>query len=191
MNDVIRTFIALKIKPGPELVKLIATFKQELEREAIKWTDLNNMHLTIKFIGNTSPDQVNQVKAVLADITSQFPVFLLYLNGVGSFQKGGNPNVLFVKIDSSDVLKELAEEIDNQLQPFGFQKESRRFNPHLTLGRIKYLKEKSVFKRLTENFKQYPVQNETCRQITYYQSVLKPQGAVYKSLAEFKLQEGR
>lgn len=188
MDSLLRTFIALKITPGPGLVKTVSTFRQELRAEAVKWVDMQSMHLTVKFIGDTTPEQVDQIKGVLGDIAGRFPVFSFSLCGVGFFQRGGQPSVLFVKTGSAEILNELASRIDDQLQLFGFEKESRFFNPHLTLGRIKHLKEKPAFLRLTEKFGQYPVQEVICRQVIFYQSVLMPQGPLYKPLAEIKLQ---
>ena len=188
MNNLLRTFIAVKITPQPGLVRLVNEFRQELRGEAVKWVDLQNMHLTVKFIGDTTPEQVDQIKSVLGDIAYRFPVFSFSLDGVGFFQRGGQPSVLFIKTDTAEILNKLASGIDDQLQLIGFEKESRRFSPHLTLGRIKYLKEKSSFLRLTEKFGQYPVQEVVCRQVIFYQSVLMPQGPLYKPLAEIKLQ---
>lgn len=188
MNDILRTFIAIKITPQPALVNLAETFRRELRGEAIKWVDMNSMHLTVKFIGDTSHAQVDQIRDVLEDIASKWPVFTFCLDGVGFFQRGGQPTVLFVKTLFTEPLKELALKIDDRLQLFGIEKESRRFSPHLTLGRIKYLKGKAAFMRLAENFRQYPVQEVHCSQFIFFHSVLKPQGPLYKPLAELKLQ---
>jgi 2'-5' RNA ligase len=190
MNDLLRTFIAIKITPQPELAKIINTLQQELRGEAIKWVELNNMHITVKFLGDTSCGQADQVITALSDVAARFPVFSFDLNGVSFFQKGSQPRVLFVKTGSSEMLNKLAEEIENDLLSLGYAKESRGFSPHLTIGRIKYLKERSAFKRVIEKFRQYHLQNELCRQIIFYQSLLKPQGPVYKPLAELKFNEG-
>lgn len=187
MSDLLRTFIAFKVKPESELLKILSLFKQELNGENIKWVDPGNMHLTLKFLGDTLPGQVSLIRTVLERVAGTFPVISFKLNGVGYFQRGRFPNVIFIKADNSELLCKLAEEIDNQLQEFGFPKEQKRFNPHLTIGRIKYLNDKFEFKRLVESYKYYQFQKEICREIIFYRSILKPQGAEYKSLAQFEL----
>jgi RNA 2',3'-cyclic 3'-phosphodiesterase len=65
MNDVIRTFIAIKTEPQTELVKLITLFQKELKDEDIKWVYPENMHITVKFLGDTSIEQVSQITDIL------------------------------------------------------------------------------------------------------------------------------
>jgi len=189
MNDVIRTFIAIKTELQPELVKIITLFQKELKNEAIRWVDPQNMHITVKFIGDTSREQVSQVTDILKIVAGRFPVFSFNLNGVGFFRKDGQPNVLFVKAGSYDILNELAEEIENRLQPIGFPGELRPFHPHLTMGRIRYLNDKAAFKSLIDKYRQISALNETCRQLIFYQSILNSRGSVYKPLAEFQFGE--
>lgn len=181
MHD-LRTFIAVKIEPRHSLIQLMHQLKKSFSEESIKWVAENNFHLTLKFLGGTSPQQMNEIKAVLQNIGRSFPAFHFDLKGIGYFKRKGQPRVLFIKIEKDALLKQLAAEIDTQFSLLGFEKENRPFNPHLTLGRIKFLKNKSRFYSIAEKYSAKHVQQATIHEIILYQSILKPQGAHYKPL---------
>jgi RNA 2',3'-cyclic 3'-phosphodiesterase len=181
MHD-LRTFIAVKIEPRHSLVQLMHQLKKAFSEESIKWVAENNFHLTLKFLGSTSPQQVNEIKAVLQNIGRFFPAFHFDLKGIGYFKRKGQPRVLFIKIEKDALLKQLAAEIDTQVSLLGFEKENRPFNPHLTLGRIKFLKNKSRFYSITEKYSSKHILQTTIHEIILYQSILKPEGAHYEPL---------
>ncbi|MFW6246309.1 MAG: RNA 2',3'-cyclic phosphodiesterase, partial [Tangfeifania sp.] len=103
------------------------------------------------------------------------------------FKRNRQPKVLFVNIEKHEILKQLAAETDAKLYELGFEKEQREFNPHLTLGRIKYLKDKSRFYQTMEEYRNSFIQQVEINEIIYYQSILKPAGAEYKSIEKFGL----
>lgn len=187
MPDSIRTFIAIKIEPQPELSQLVKHLKETFSEEKIKWVEENNFHLTLKFLGDTSPVQVNEVKSVLNETAGNFSALQFDLKGVGFFKRNRQPKVLFVNIENHEILEQLTAEIDEKLSKFGFERDEREFNPHLTLGRIKYLKDKSRFYQTIEAFKSSFLQQVKITEIIYYQSILKPTGAEYKSLSKVSL----
>lgn len=187
MPETIRTFIAVKIEPEPDLLQLIKHFRKTFENEKIKWVDENNLHLTLKFLGDTSPVQVDRVKSILEETAENFSSLRFDLKGVGFFKKNRQPRVLFVNIEKDDILKQLAAEIDAKLSELGFEKEKREFNPHLTFGRIKFLKNKSRFYETIETYKNHFIQQVKINEVIYYQSILKPAGAEYKSIIKVGL----
>ncbi|MFW5756788.1 MAG: 2'-5' RNA ligase family protein, partial [Tangfeifania sp.] len=75
MPEPIRTFIAVKIEPQPALIELLGLLKKTFAHEKIKWVEKNNLHLTLKFLGKTSPVQVEQVKTVLQETADNFTAF--------------------------------------------------------------------------------------------------------------------
>lgn len=187
MPESIRTFIAVKIEPQPALIKLLGHLKKTFDHEKIKWVEKNNLHLTLKFLGDTSPVQVEQVKTVLRETADNFSAFQFDLTGVGFFKKNRQPKVLFVNIEKHEILKQLAAEIDVKLSVLGFEKEQREFSPHLTLGRIKFLKNKPLFYDTINNYPEKLIQQVTINELIYYQSILKPAGAEYKSIEKIEL----
>lgn len=182
-----RTFIAFKIKPQEKLVQLINFFQGSLRGEAIKWVDINNLHLTLKFTGDTSESQIASISNILEEIAARYPVVNLKFRGVGYFKNNSQPSVLFLKIDENNVLINLVRDINTELEKIGFEGESGRYKPHLTLARIKYLNDKSTFYNLTNRFKDDIIQTEEIGHIIFYQSILKPAGADYRELTRKKL----
>jgi len=189
MTNLIRTFIAVKIDTGPVLKKMIQHLKGSLDSSGIKWVDVNNMHLTLKFIGDTMPGQLEQIISVLKEISGSFPVFSFELDGLGYFRSRGVPKVFFIKINENDKLKNLADEINIRLEETGFKREERNFHPHLTIARIKYLKDKQIFYSLTDKYRSYPFQKVPVENIILYHSILKSYGPLYKELAVVRLKE--
>ncbi len=150
MSESYRTFIALKIQPEDKLLHLLGEFKMVLRDEAIKWVEPDSLHITLKFLGDTTTGQVKEVKEILAQIAGEFPDFQFQLKGMGYFKSKGQPRVLFVGIEGFDSLTHLVDNLQNSLEEIGFEKEKRAFKPHLTLARIKLLKNKSKFYSLVE-----------------------------------------
>ncbi len=187
MEKTYRTFIAVKIEPEPELLEQMDSCRENLAGEAIKWVEENNLHLTLKFLGDTTEIQIAEIKKALDKIASQFHPFTFLLEGVGYFKSGGEPKVVFAGIKNFTVLQQLAGDIETGLEKLGFEKETRAFKPHLTLGRIKFLKNKRQFFDCVEKFKNTKFQQVNINEILFYQSILKPHGPVYLPLKTFKL----
>lgn len=187
MPESLRTFIGVKIEPHPPSLNLMNSLKKSLADEKIKWVEPDKMHLTLKFLGDTSPSQVEKIKTILRETGENFSAFDFNLKGVGFFKRNRQPKVLFVNIDNIQVLKQLAHEIDTKISAIGFEKEKREFKPHLTLGRIKYLKNKAQFYKTVEEFSNSFIQQVKINEIIFYQSILKPDGPEYKSLLKVEL----
>jgi RNA 2',3'-cyclic 3'-phosphodiesterase len=182
-----RTFIAIKIKAEPLLIKTIAELKNELEGESLKWVDLQNLHLTLKFLGETSAHQVFKIKKWMSDISLKYQPFTISLEGLGYFKNNGMPRVLFAGINEDGTMTKLAYETGDFLVDHGFEKEKRTFNPHLTLARIKFIKNKKRFFEAINNYRDLTLQQSTVTEIIFFQSNLNPSGPVYHELAVFPM----
>lgn len=187
MPDLLRTFIALKIKPEPTLLHKLEELKNELAGEPVKWVDENNLHLTLKFLGDTTLHQVDDLKAILKKISARNPAFSFRLKGLAFFKNKGMPRVLFIGIEEGEAIQQLAAEINLQLFALGFEKENRPFSPHLTLARIKFLKNKRNFYNAIDKYRDTDIQSIAIHEIILYQSILKPTGPIYKPLEIFRL----
>src|SRR5262249_15377007 len=129
-----RTFIAIDITP--EIRGQIADFIQA-NRDALtgaRWVRPEGMHITLKFLGEISPDQKESVEAVLGRIRSV--PFDLTVSDLGFFPSERRPRVFWVGIEAPQALSLLASAIDDALLPLGFDQEKREFTPHLTLARL-------------------------------------------------------
>jgi 2'-5' RNA ligase len=182
-----RTFIAIKIPLLKQKQELVFNVQQQLKDEKIKWVDLWNMHVTLFFLGDTKVNLIavisEKIKEQLADMKS----LKLKMNGIGVFKSLNDPKVVFIEIEASDELKNLKTRIDQAIVPFGFKNDKREFKPHLTLGRIKFIQDKTNLKRVLENSKFQDFGDIHVGEVLLYESILTPKGPIYKVLNRFAL----
>ncbi len=135
----IRTFIAIEIPEGVR--QKIAELQAELRSLGgrVSWVKTENIHLTLKFLGDTDASMINDIASQLQRSVAAMAPFEVTVNGVGTFPNVKRPRVIWVGASSkpADQLKLLAARIDAETSRFGFQKEDRPFSGHLTLGRVK------------------------------------------------------
>jgi 2'-5' RNA ligase len=182
-----RTFIAIKINPKQPLLKLISELKEKLKSEQLKWVEEHNLHLTLHFIGETSPDQVKAVSNILQFATKNHPVFNLNLSGTGYFGTFNRPTVLHVNIENNAELQLIVNDIAKGLTALGLPGNLKSFSPHLTLARMKQLQNLQHFHAMVEKSKEQYLQSTEVSEIIYYESILQPAGPVYKPIQVFKL----
>ena len=143
-----RAFIAVELPD--EVKKELASIQQELERASadVKWVKTENIHLTLKFLGNVDDDKIEKIKALLDKIASSHEKFEATLFKVGAFPKLEYPRVIWVGIDKGcNLAEEIAFKIENECERIGFAKENRPFSAHLTLGRVRSGKNKDALKK--------------------------------------------
>ena len=182
-----RTFIAVSVEPGNELREAIASLKSGLRSESIKWVDISNMHITLAFIGNTDETAVNNVRAMLENSFSGFGEIRFSLNGLGVFKSFNDPKVIFAGIENTDKLVVSHEIVKEGLEVIDIKIENRLFSPHLTIGRIKELKDIGHFQKIIKQFARIPFQTVIINEIVYFESVLLPSGPVYKPITGISL----
>jgi RNA 2',3'-cyclic 3'-phosphodiesterase len=187
MSQLLRTFIAIKFLPEKSLLELIQKLKSELKDEPVKWVADENLHLTMKFLGDTTIQQVSEIKNILRELAAFHSSFAIKLRGLGYFKSKGMPRVLFIKLENEDRLKQLALEIDEKLAKIGFPKEGRPFKAHFTVARIKFLKNRKNFYETAEKYHDTFFQSAHIYDIIFYQSHLKPSGPEYKVLDKIPL----
>ena len=130
-----RLFIAIEI---PERIRTAyAALLREFHHIAphAKWVRAENLHVTLKFLGETSPEKLQQLQDVLAAVHSPEPVRLEF-RGLGFFPNEKRPRVFWAGMETSPNLKTLAADIDQAAHRLGFPLENRPFAPHLTLARF-------------------------------------------------------
>lgn len=126
----IRLFIAIDLPSNikEELMNL------RLGIPGAKWVDEEQLHLTLRFIGETKRDEFDQIKGLLSEI--KMPAFELTLQEVGVFKSRQTPRVLWVGIKKNTELVGLRNKIERKLQKWGWPAEERKFFPHITLARF-------------------------------------------------------
>ncbi len=133
-----RLFAALELPPEPRTAA--AAMIRELRRSGadVKWVAPENLHVTLKFLGETDPGRLGEIGAVLQAACSAAPALELALAGAGAFPGVGRPAVVWLGLAGQvEALAGLARALDDGLAGLGFPPETRRFQAHLTLGRAR------------------------------------------------------
>jgi 2'-5' RNA ligase len=182
-----RTFFAVDILPDRNLNIGIQEVKNALREEKIKWIPDNQWHLTLKFLGDTPQDIIQPIIVDISDKMSQLSFMKLHLFSIGLFKNLNNPRILWIGIKSCETLMKAAKYIDEATQNYGFKSENKEFSPHLTIGRIKEIKQINNLGNLIEKYKNTSFGMVTITEIILYESILKSEGPVYLPLHKFSL----
>ena len=107
-----RTFIALEIKEN--IKELLAGIQQKIGSEigGIKWVQPNNLHLTLKFLGQTREDKIEDISDILINTADNLNSFNLSVSGLGAFPSSNNPKVIWAGLKADDVLYKFQKDID-------------------------------------------------------------------------------
>jgi 2'-5' RNA ligase len=181
-----RTFIAIKITSEKKLLDIFSILKKSLSGESINWVATNNLHLTLRFLGETTHEQAQKIVILLENISQNYYPFQFKLKGIGIFKSSNKPRVLFVTVENDLKLKQLAAEIEEKIISLGFSYGDKAFNPHLTLGRIKFIQNKDVLYSLVNKFRNTEIQQVTVSEIIFYQSILSSDGPTYNPIEIIK-----
>jgi RNA 2',3'-cyclic 3'-phosphodiesterase len=174
-----RLFVAIDL-PGP-LKADLARFTPELP--VARWVGAEELHLTLRFIGEVDPETCSAIKTALSGIS--FAAFPLTLRGVGHFPPNRRPRVLWVGMDPCDRLVQLQLELELALIETGIPADERRFSPHITLARLKETPPAAVngFEIRHSDLACPPFE---VSEFILYSSVLTQQGAIHKKEAVYR-----
>jgi len=188
MPDLIRCFIAVEIS-RPVLVE-IEEYINQLRPLAsnIRWTKTSGMHVTLKFLGEIPESQVESVKDRLAPIRLPHQAFNLTAQGSGFFPSRNNPRIIWIGLDQDEErsLFRIHQWVDDVMEPLNFQREKRRFSPHITVGRVK---NPGNFTKLISYLEAnpFPATTFSVDSVNLMRSRLKPEGAEYSVLESYPL----
>ena len=180
-----RLFAALKIHPDAEFLGKFHELKRELRHEQIKWVEERNIHITLKFFGETEEQNIPCISQVLEKRSAGTSPISLKLAGLGIFGSSYAPKVVWVGIEPYKDLSTLMKNIHAELKTIGFEPDRQNIIPHLTLGRIKFLKDKIIFNRTIDRFKTISSLPIRITEIILYESILHREGPEYIALEKF------
>ena len=182
-----RLFAAIKIHPSETFISLLYQFKQVLRNENIKWVEPNNIHITLKFFGETEESRIAEIIERLNMVAAKHKPFKFYIKGAGVFGSSYDPRVIWFGIKENKELQNLSTDVLNSMEKIGWAKDRQNFVPHLTMGRIKHIADKTKLKELVNKYKDVDIQEENLNEFYLYESILKPQGPIYTILDTFTL----
>jgi 2'-5' RNA ligase len=186
-----RVFIAIDIddkirKVIADLQKQIAS-KVSVKQGDLKWVEPNNIHLTLKFLGEISDEQLEEVKEIVNTVAPAHQKFNLDIESVGSFG-GRSAKIVWVGAGKgTDALLALQKDLDDLLAQAGYPKEEREFSAHLTLCRVNHPIAGLKMGEAIAQFSHLKLGSIAADAIYIYQSQLTPQGPIYTMLSDFKL----
>jgi len=183
-----RTFIAIALPQ--EMRDYLACIQAELKKcqADVKWVQPENIHLTLKFLGERDEKKIEKIKEILEETAREKACFSLRLCNIGAFPKIDFPRIIWAGIDAGEKETEaLALELEERIAKIGIPKEDKPFSSHITIARIKSPANREG---LVQGLKKIPqIQGKEFRveKITLYKSTLTPKGPIYEVLKEANL----
>ena len=189
-----RTFLAIPIAVGTEYPALVERLQRNLEHEHrnINWCKTNQIHLTLKFVGDTPDADVPKIIQACEQVAQRHHPFTMDFNRTGLFGSKYAPRVLWLGMeDEPKALFDLEEDVLDAFDDLGYLRDRQNFVPHLTVCRIKQLIDKPFFQQIYQGIEQKTYLHADVKEIVYYQSFLQPTGAFYKTLKRIPLGESK
>ena len=177
-----RLFIAALLPQ--EIHKLLSSYTNTLKKNihGVKWEKSEKLHITLKFLGSVDDDQVSQITHTTSQLTSKYAPFKISLTQFGAFPSLNNPRVLYAGLTSNNLLSKFQSVLETRLCDLGFEKDNRKFTPHVTLARVKKRLDLRAIPRIRE--KTFHI-----TQIALIKSELRPEGSVYTPVKIYKLEK--
>ena len=180
----IRCFIAVELEHvmKRELGRLQARLRHKLDvgDKSMKWVRPENVHLTLKFLGDVEYEQVPEICRAVDQAVKESAPFFFDLGNCGCFPAVGAARVLWVGIlEGEREMVKLQQALENSLQPSGFPPEGRKFSPHLTLARIKNAKAGRGVQEAAKTIEPFHLSWQEVFEIIVFQSELTPTGPIY------------
>jgi len=185
-EEEMRSFISMDIT-SKEVLDKIKTFQTYLKNTAcpMKVVERENLHLTLKFLGEIGESSYKRIVESLGPSLSEFSSFEVNLKGTGFFPSISDLRVIWVGMNAPEIVY-IQKEIDDTLKSMGL-KEDRKFVPHLTVSRVKSSLNKKPLLNMLDEYKNFDFGSDMITKINFKKSTLTPEGPIYETLKEFEL----
>lgn len=141
------------------------------------WVKPENFHITYKFIGNVEEEKISEIKTALNSLLNQKYEIDLVVKGLGIFSE----RILYFKVMENQKLKEINKLVEDNLSKIGFKKEIKPFIPHITLVRIKELKQNQIYEKI-KKYEENIFLKQKFLTVDIIESILNPKGAIYQKI---------
>jgi 2'-5' RNA ligase len=180
-----RVFIAIDVPD--EIKKELNELQRDLRpmSNAARWVAPESIHVTLKFMGEIPGKLVDQIDAALGGLA--WKPFTINVHGVGFFPGARSPRVFWAGMEAP-TMQGLTEELDARMEPLGFEREKRKFRPHITLARAKTSRIDPELVAGSAKYAEHNFGTFTADRIYLVQSTLKPTGSVYTKVKEYLLE---
>jgi 2'-5' RNA ligase len=193
-EDIIRTFIAVDLPPNvlDALGQISTQLQEKLPDTPVRWVNFKRMHLTLKFLGDVSIENISMVERILRSEAAKRPVMEIGIGGIGAFPKMRHPRVVWIGVEAPTELFDLRRGIEDGVARLGYNYDKYEFTPHLTLGRISRKASASDVRAVGNVLHDFQVGFIGVARIDavhLYRSDLQPDGARYTRLYSADLTE--
>ena len=182
-----RLFAALKITPDAEFVSSYRLLQTAMRYQQIKWVEEHNIHITLKFFGDTEERKIPQIASVLSERASGTAPFTFRLSKLGIFGSRYAPRVIWTGIEPHGPMAALMKEVQEDLRKVGYEPDRQNLVPHLTLGRVKEIRDRELFARAMDQFREMESQPMESREIILYESILRREGPEYRVIGKYAM----
>ncbi len=186
-NDVIRSFIAIDLPSDvlDALGKVISKLREQLPKAPVRWVDHEQIHLTIKFLGDVSSQNLEIIKKNVALEAAKRQTMEMGVGGLGAFPKLHHPRIIWIGVESPSELDDLRRGIEESVARLGYQRDRYEFTPHLTLGRVSRQSSVEDVRRVgkvLQDFRVGYLGAVRVEEVHIYRSDLRPKGPIYTRL---------
>ena len=180
-----RGFIAVDIEASQKLVEFVTEIKNSGAN--VKVVELKNIHITLKFLGNTDENLIDKIENIMKDSVKKIKPFEIQFKEAGVFPNLNYMKVMWIGIEHGEKIGEIAKIIDSEVTKLGFEPEKRKFSAHLTTARIRSAKNKEKLQQIVEKYREVDFGKFQVESIKLKKSDLTPQGPIYTTLKDVKL----
>jgi 2'-5' RNA ligase len=178
-----RLFVGIPIH-STEAIQIRETWRKDekLNPNVLKWSDPDNWHITLVFLGNTPETEIDVLQRLIEESFAYISSFNTQLKGIGVFPNTHNPKVLWLGIEDIQPLMSAQTRLVELLQLNGFAFDKKPLKPHLTLARIRNAAHLTSFESLLKRYQYFTSTPIEINQVILYESVQTINGPVYKPL---------
>ena len=182
-----RTFIAIDLPP--KIKDKINRVQNDLKKHKMpfRWVKPDNLHITLKFLGNTEEKDITAIQEIISDVARLFNPFEASFNKFGFFPNKKRPRVFFISTSNEEILRKIAAAFENKLAQLNFNK-GNEFKAHVTIARIKDLKNLDFFRKEVEDTSLE--ENFSVKKITLFKSTLTQQHPIYEKIFSARMTAG-
>ncbi len=177
-----RGFIAIEINATSSILE----FEKEIKKTGadIKLIEPQNIHITLKFLGDVDEILIDEIEQIMKDAVKEIKPFTMKLNGVGVFPNNNYVRVIWIGIKEAQILETIVKTIDEHLSKLGFKKEKRGFSSHLTIARVKSVKNKQRLLETIEKYMNVEFSIQEVKSIKLMKSDLTSAGPIYTTIKD-------
>jgi len=181
-----RTFIGLPVRVGSTVLWARNHMMEALADERISWVNPKNYHVTLRFLGDTDVTAIQQIKEALQSEVKLPLESSLQLKGPGSFGPRKKPRVIWLGFEQDEPFLSLRAGADRALEKCGWPLSDQPFRAHLTLGRVRSLKDPDRYYEINEQIKETFTGRAEVDRMVFYRSELGESGPTYTALKEMR-----